>query len=354
MSTLPTESARQSALAALDPRRWECSPCLAGWTTRLPDIGELRIASLGWQHAQTPARDGEGDGANALGLLVALQGEVWGMPPEETVPANLLAVLPETGGSVLVAYRAETGWTAEGWLGFALAAGARSGVLVSHMLGVRDGIRGGHGLGWLLKAVQGYEAVQTGHHAATWTFDPMRGANARLNVEKLGGVCRTLTVDKYGPLRSALYGDVPSDRLVATWDLLDPEVATRLAAVHDGSRAVLSAADLAAIPEAAWKPGTGRDSAATLRYEIPADIDRLTRDDPAAAARWRGEMRRVLGALLATERAVPGPGGDPLRTAVERTPGAFVVDGFASVLEGGGERRNHYLLSRRPIEEAPG
>jgi hypothetical protein len=194
--------------------------------------------------------------------------------------------------------------------------------------------------------------VRTGHHAATWTFDPMRGANARLNVEKLGGVCRTLTVDKYGPLRSALYGDVPSDRLVATWDLLDPAVATRLAAVHDGSRAVLSAADLAAIPEAARKLGTGRDSAATLRYEIPADIDRLTRDDPAAAARWRGEMRRVLGALLATERAVPGPGGDPLRTAVERTPGAFVVDGFASVLEGGGERRNHYLLSRRPIEEA--
>ena len=354
MATIPTELARHTALTALAPRRWGCEPCPGGWTARLPGLGEIHIAGLGWRHAQTPAHAGDGVGANALGLLVALQGEVWGMPPVETVPANLLAVLPDTSGSVLVAWRADAGWTAEGWLGFALAAGSRSGVLVSHMLGVRDGLRGGRGLGWLLKVIQGSEAVRTGHHAATWTFDPLRGANARLNVEKLGATCSTLTIDKYGPLRSALYGDVPSDRLVATWNLLDPAVAARLTAVHAGAHPGPSAADVAAIPEATPRTVDGRDPAPTLRYEIPPDIDRLTRDDPAAAARWRDEMRRVLGSLLATERAVPGPAGDPLRTTVERTSGAFIVDGFATVTQEGGSRRNVYLMSRRPIEERSG
>ncbi len=286
------------------------------------------------------------------------------MPPEETVPANLLAVLPETGGSVLVAYRADAGWSAEGWLGFAFAAGSRSGILVSHMLGVRAGFRGGRGygygpdpdpgLGWLLKAIQGYEAIRTGHHAATWTFDPMRGANARLNVEKLGAVCATLVIDKYGPLRSALYGDVPSDRLVASWSLLHPAVAVRLAAVHNGTHDGPSAADLNSIPEAAQEMASGRDSEPRLRYAIPTDIECLNRDDPAAAARWRAEMRPVLGTLLATERAVPGPAGEPHQTTVGESPGAYVVDGFASSVDEGGDRRNLYLVSRRPTEEPSG
>ena len=63
------------------------------------------------------------------------------MPPEELVPVNILAILPDTGGSVLVAYREELGFNADGWLGFAIAAGAAP-ALVSHMLGVREEQRG--------------------------------------------------------------------------------------------------------------------------------------------------------------------------------------------------------------------
>ena len=332
------------AVAALDPRRWGCEPGAGGWATRRPGLGEIRIARLGWEHARAPV---DGSGGNALGLLVALQAEVWGMPPEETVPANLLAVLPDTGGSVLAAYRAAAGWTAEGWLGFAIAAGSRGGVLVSHMLGVRAGLRGGHGLGWLLKAIQGYEAVRTGHHAATWTFDPLRGANARLNIAKLGATCAALTLDKYGPLRSALYGEVPSDRLVATWDLLDPAVAQCLAEVHAGRRSEPSASEILTVPAATPATTEHPGSPPRLCYEIPSDIDTLTRADPAAAARWRSDMREVLGSLLATERARPGSVGDPPATRIERTPGSYVIDGFASIDAGSGSRRNAYLLSRR-------
>ncbi len=347
--TSPPGPTRDAALVALDPRRWGCDLLHGGWSVRLPRLGGVRIALLGWQHGQDPT--GHATAANPLGLLVALQGEVWGMPPEETVPANLLAVLPDTGGSVLVAYREGSGWTYDGWLGFAIAAGSRSGVLVSHMLGVRDGLRGGHGLGWLLKAVQGYEAVRAGHHAAAWTFDPLRGANARLNLEKLGAVCSTLVIDKYGPLRSSLYGDAPSDRLVATWNLLDPAVASRLAAVHEGTYTGPSAVDVETIAEATLDAGTNANPPQRLRYAIPPDIDRLTRDDPAKATRWRQEMGRVLGSLLSTERSLPSVSGDPLETTIEQTPGAYVVDGFATISGHDSDRRNFYLLSRRPTEE---
>ncbi len=150
------------------------------------------------------------------------------MPPEELVPVNILAILPDTGGSVIVAYREELGFNADGWLGFVIAAGGRSGTLVSHMLGVREEQRGTRDLGWHLKLLQGYEALRAGHRSAVWTFDPMRGANARLNLEKLGATVRELTLDKYGVLRSDLYGNVPSDRFTAYWDLVSTTTHGRL------------------------------------------------------------------------------------------------------------------------------
>src|ERR671912_57464 len=255
------------AVAALHPERFGLRRQRDGWRKNFAGLGDVNFAPLGWQHAQCASydlMDGARDPLDALRFLVRLQARVWGMPPEELVPVNILAILPDTGGSVLVAYRENVEFNADGWLGFAIAAGGRSGTLVSHMLGVREEQRGTRDLGWHLKLLQGYEALRTGHRSAVWTFDPMRGANARLNMEKLGATVEELTLDKYGVLRTTLYGEVPSDRFTAHWDLL----------------------------------------AALVRYRIPGDIDQLMQDDPPAAIRWREEMREVLGALLKTKRAM--------------------------------------------------
>ncbi|MFM9106545.1 MAG: hypothetical protein ACKOWF_07585 [Chloroflexota bacterium] len=338
-------SSRQAAPARssaspepLSPRRWGCTPHGAGWSVLLPGLGEVHVARLGWANARNDA-----GGADALNFLAALQGEVWGMPPDEWVPANILAILPDTGGSVLAAYRAGAGWNAEGWLGFALAAGSSSGVLVSHMLGVRADLRGSHDLGWLLKAIQGYEALRTGHTTAVWTFDPMRGANARLNLEKLGATVSLLTLDKYGAIRSDLYGDVPSDRFTARWDLTADATARRLAAVHEGAYRPPSAEETAHLPEAA--PGAEEPM---LRFAIPGDIDRLSREDPAAAMAWRRAMRRVVGSLLDTADALPGtPPSDPALTRHFTSSNRYTITGFASSAGEDGERRNAYILQRR-------
>ncbi len=184
-------AARSAALEAFRPEGFGFRRHRGRWVKDGDALGAIAVAPLSWQHVHAPSYEeiaGERVPCDALGFLVGLQARTWGMPPEELVPANLLAVLADTGGSALVAYDPSVGFNADGWLGFAIGLGARSGTLVSHMLGVREEARGTSDIGWHLKLLQGYEALRTGHAAACWTFDPMRGANARLNLEKLGAV----------------------------------------------------------------------------------------------------------------------------------------------------------------------
>ncbi|HEX5499803.1 MAG TPA: hypothetical protein VFX03_11265, partial [Thermomicrobiales bacterium] len=313
---------------------------------------------LGWPQAQAPSFDrderGEAVPIDALNLIVRLQGQTWGMPPDEVVPANILAVLRDAGGSVLAAYRPEVGFNADGWLGFAIALGGRNGVLVSHMLGVREDARGAGGVGWSLKVLQGCLAAASGHHAAVWTFDPMRGANARLNIEKLGATVAELTLDKYGVLRSSLYGDVPSDRFTAHWDLRSPRTLARLDAVAGDRLPRAGAATLAGMPEAttATAARLAAARAPAVWRRIPADIDASMRADPAAAIAWRGEMRAVLGCFLTVARAKlsTGASNDPADVAAEVAPGAYIITRFVSFTDETGERLNAYLLERQQTE----
>src|SRR5215213_916841 len=242
-----------AARDAFNPERFGFRPLASGWVKEFPDYGPVAITPLGWHHAQCPSYDvinGERVETDALGLIANLQSHVWGFPPELVVPTNIMAIIPDGGGAVLAAYRLEVGFNADGWLGFIIGLGARNGVLVSHMLAIREEARGASDFGWHMKIVQGYEALRCGHHAMGWTFDPMRGANAKLNLEKLGATVRELTLDKYGVLRSSLYRNAPSDRFTAHWDLLSPRTHQRIASVASGNHRPPGQNDLDRIPEA--------------------------------------------------------------------------------------------------------
>lgn len=336
------------------PEAFGFAPAGHGWRKNVPGLGPVLFAPLSWPHAQTPSYalvDGLREAMDALLFVVRLQAETWGMPPSELVPVNLLAVLADSGGSLLVAYRPDLGFNADGWLGFAIALGGRAGVLVSHMVGVHPAVRGGGDIGWNLKILQACLARRQGHHAATWTFDPMRGPNARLNLEKLGATVATLTLDKYGPLRSTLYGDVPSDRFTAEWDFAAPRTQERLAAVRAGEHRSPTAADLADLPEATVDSVADlvASHAPRLWYRIPGDIDLLAAADPAAANRWRGEMRQVLGQLLDIARAEGDPSRDgPAAVGAAHATGAYRATGFVSD-PSGAERLNAYLFERRDL-----
>jgi predicted GNAT superfamily acetyltransferase len=360
--TIASERARDTreraeaelAVAAMHPERFGLRRHREGWRKSFPGLGEVLFAPLGWQDAQCPSWDtvaGERQPVDALTLVVRLQARVWGMPPEELVPVNLLAVLPDTGGSVLVAYREDDGFNAEGWLGFCIGAGSSTGTFVSHMLGVREEQRGTRDLGWHLKLLQGYEALRAGHRSAVWTFDPMRGANARLNLEKLGARVRELTLDKYGVLRSDLYGDAPSDRFTVFWDLLSPTTHRRIEAVRTDRYPGPEPAEVRALP--AITPENAEELAATAprgaRYRIPADVDELMTVDAHRATAWRGEMRAALSPFMTVKAArVPEQADcDPIAVGVDVRFGAYDVVAFASEGSEPSTRENWYVLRRR-------
>jgi chorismate synthase len=261
-----------------------------------------------------------------------------------------LAVLADTGGAAIVAYEQTLGFNAAGWLGFVIGIGSRSGTLVSHMLGVRSDVRGRRDLGWHLKVLQGSEALRTGHRAAIWTFDPMRGANARLNLEKLGARAVELTIDKYGVLRSALYGEaIPTDRLTAHWDLLAPATAMRLHQVAGGRYSRLSVDAVADLPEAtaASLAGLSASRPPRLRYRIPSDIDHLMSVDPQAAIAWRREMREALSAFLPTKTAIlSDPAQGPLGVTAQEREGTYAITGFATGPDATRERASFYVFER--------
>lgn len=342
------------AIAALHPQRFGLTKHRDGWVKNIPGLGNVAFAPLAWPHAQCPSYDlvdGERVPMDALSLIVQLQAKVWGMPPELLVPMNVLAILADTGGSVLVAYREDRGFNADGWLGFAIAAGGRSGTLVSHMLGVREEMRGVRDLGWTLKVLQGYEALRTGHRTAIWTFDPMRGANARLNLEKLGTTVRELTIDKYGVLKSELYGDVPSDRFTAHWDLIAAATHRRLEDVRVGRYRGIVPTEVRAIPEITAENAEELASSAPAmaRYRIPADVDRLMLVDPNRANEWRTEIRAALAPFMTVKAArVSGqPDEQPLDIGVNVRYGAYDVVSFASEEAESSDRENWYILRRR-------
>ena len=342
------------AVAALHPERFGMRRHREGWRETVPGLGAVVFAPLAWQHARCQTYDlvdGVREPIDALALVVSLQARVWGMPSVELVPVNVLAILPDTGGSVLVAYREDVGFNADGWLGFAIAAGGRSGTLVSHMLGVREEQRGTRDLGWRLKLLQGYEALRAGHRSAAWTFDPMRGANARLNLEKLGATVRELTIDKYGILHSGLYGDVPSDRFTVLWDLVSATTHARLEDVRTGRYFGPDPDAVRELPEITPENAgdLARSAPAAARYRIPADVDELMSVDEERANRWRLDMREALSPFVTMKsaRIDNAKPGSPVDTGVSMRPGAYDVVAFATEGQHPADRENWYVLRRR-------
>jgi predicted GNAT superfamily acetyltransferase len=201
---------------------------------------------------------------------VALQREVWGLCDLDVTSAIQLIATVHAGGLLLLA---ESGGEA---VGFCYAfAGLTGGEphLHSDMLAVRPAARAA-GVGRRLKWAQRDEALARGLRLVTWTFDPMRARNARLNLRHLGATCRDYRPDFYGRTSSALHLGLATDRLLARWELDAPRVCALAAG---------------ASPEETAK--AAREANATRRtIEVPAEWDAVAKD-AASAAEWQARVR---------------------------------------------------------------
>jgi predicted GNAT superfamily acetyltransferase len=198
-----------------------------------------------------------------LDEVTRIQREVWKVLDIDIAGRIQLRASQHAGGSVLVA-ETEDGAMA----GFAYAFPAfEHGRAFWHsdMLAVRKAYRGGQ-VGQDLKWAQRSEALKRGISRITWTFDPMQSRNAHLNIELLGATAGEYLSNFYGVTTSDLHHGLPTDRLLASWDLDSPRVLARLR----GEKRALSES--------------------RTRVPIPADWNDLVSRDPGRA---RNEQRRV-------------------------------------------------------------
>jgi predicted GNAT superfamily acetyltransferase len=100
-----------------------------------------------------------------------------------------------------------------------------------------------------------------------WTFDPLEIKNAYLNLHKLGAIACRYEEDFYGFSSSRLQGGLPTDRLVAEWELDSPRVEAILKGrPFSGSAIVKRITVPASIYE--WKASEdGRERALTVQLE---------------------------------------------------------------------------------------
>jgi predicted GNAT superfamily acetyltransferase len=224
-----------------------------------------------------------------------IQRAVWGSVDADLVPLPLFVVAAETGGQVLGAF------TEDRLVGFTLALAALRGrppFLHSHMTAVLDPWRD-RGIGRRLKLFQRTEALSRGIDLIEWTFDPLQIKNAYFNLVRLGAIARRYVANMYGAMTTPLQAGLPSDRLVAEWQL--------------GSARVRRA--VSAQPESRSAAVLARGKVARIR--VPAEIAELRHTRPDEAVRMQAEIRQEfeywlnLGYAAASVK-VAGQGGEYL------------------------------------------
>ncbi len=202
-----------------------------------------------------------------------IEREVWNVEDVEIVGRIQLKASQHAGGSVLIA---ETGDGVIGGFAYAVPAFVHGEVFWhSDMLAVRPAFRG-TGMGQGLKWAQRDHARKMGIRRITWTFDPMQAGNAHLNLELLGVTVREYLSNFYGVTTSALHHGLPTDRLLASWDL----ESLRVSALSRGEAVASAPADTRLAIPPAWndlvrrEPERARAEQGRVETEMKAAFSR--------------------------------------------------------------------------------
>jgi predicted GNAT superfamily acetyltransferase len=260
-----------------------------------------------------------------------LQRRVWGMEDLSVVPLHLLLTAQKNGGLVLGAFD-EQGTMVGFIFGFLGMTDQGQVKHCSHMAGVLPEYQGRQ-IGYCLKLAQREHVLAQGLDLATWTYDPLEGTNASLNIGKLGVICRTYLPDVYGDTGIQLHLGLPTDRFEIEWWVRSRRVEERLESRH-GKLTLDKALDMGA--KRANRTEFGRrgllrsemddqvPGAEAILIEIPADFQALKSADMGLAREWRAQTREIFEDCF-------GAG--------------YVATEFISEVQEG-RRRNFYLLQR--------
>ncbi len=263
-----------------------------------------------------------------------LQRAAWKMTDDrDVVPAHMLSPVAENGGLVLGAFDAQgkivgfvygfVGRTDDeraAWMGSPF-------IFCSEMMGVLPEARGA-AVGTRLKLAQREYALAQGYKLITWTYDPLLSLNARLNIAKLGCICRRYVRDAYGPL-GGIYAGLSTDRFAVEWWIASERVKSTLVGERTSSLEEWQSQGLRVINPAAMEGGVLRPGSFELGgagesclAQIPADFQAIKAADFEAAKAWREHTREVFEAAFGRGYAVAGFAG---RAGVDRLSSYYLL-----------------------------
>lgn len=250
-----------------------------------------------------------------------VQQACWGFTGGEGLYPPVLLTASQNGGTVLGAFDGDkmVGYLF-GFLGLHENRGPLK--LCSQTMGVLPEYRG-RGIAEQLKWAQRERALRLGLKLITWTYDPLEGPNAYLNLRKLHGIVRTYKRNVYGEHFGALNEGLPTDRFLVEWwieriadgglRIADGKEITRVEG--SGAEQRLIKYDLEAEDEA-------------VRVETPVNIQAIRQENLPLALEWRLKTREIFETYFAR--------------------GYLAVDFTRE--ERGGASRNLYTLWRPPAE----
>jgi predicted GNAT superfamily acetyltransferase len=201
----------------------------------------------------------------------------------------------------------------------------------SHIMGVLPELRRSK-VGEALKQFQREYVLKQGMDLITWTYDPLEGVNANLNIGKLRCICRTYHVNIYGEMMDNLNTGIPTDRFEVEWLLnadrvVHPKPEQRTLEQLQAAGALLvnpanHAQSNIPIPGAIC-PLVAEALPDTLLVEVPAAYQQVKLHSMDLAREWRYHTRSIFQPLFAL---------------------GYVVTDFLSIPDA--QRRNYYILSK--------
>ncbi len=228
----------------------------------------------------------------------ALQVKVWGKD-EVPTPKEILIPVQHEGGLVAGAFS-----PAGELVGLVFSFPTHDPAAChSHLLATLEEWRG-LGIGAALKWFQRRWCLDRGITRVRWTVDPLRAANAELNIRHLGGTACTYYPDYYGAMQGIDAG-APTDRLLVEWDLNSERVAARESATPP-DRGFPAAAAANRVERDQPVRSAAELSASALLVRIPEAFVSLSRSHPELALDWRLHTRAIFQDAFARGYAVTG------------------------------------------------
>ena len=227
-----------------------------------------------------------------------IQREAWNFQDIDIAPIPLLLVVGRNGGIILGAYN-----NLGDLVGFVCSImGMANGQLIqhSHMLAVRAAYRN-FDVGFRLKLAQRKEALKRKIRSITSAFDPMQPLQAYFFLGKLATWANTYEVNFYGETTGTAERGLPTDRILAHWNLESEAVVRRLESGpirHDLRKELKQHAIINRLQEVA--PGMTTSSPVKLNcaadqclFEIPYNLPEIKNRNLGIALEWQGKMRQV-------------------------------------------------------------